>query len=50
MLKSSYCIQCNKIATLLAIDIPYCTKCYKEIIYVKRKSGKKAFETIRKRL
>jgi len=47
MRKSNYCIQCNNIATLLAIDTPYCTKCYKEIVYVKRKSSKEITRTMR---
>ena len=49
MRKLNYCMQCNKTAILLNGEAPYCVKCYREIIYVKRKSNKKAFETIRER-
>ena len=37
----NHCIKCDKVATLLDIDVPYCTKCYKEIVYVSRKASKK---------
>ena len=42
----NHCIECDKVATLLDIDVPYCSKCYKEIVYAKRKSSKKTFKTV----
>ena len=45
----NHCIECDKVATLLDIDVPYCPKCYKEIVYVNRKTSKKNTRTMRER-
>ena len=45
----NHCIECDKIAVVTNNDVPYCVDCYKkEIMYVKRKSSKKNFRTMRK--
>jgi hypothetical protein len=47
----NHCIDCDKVATVLDGSTPYCSRCYKrEILDVKRKSSKKTFKTMRKRL
>ena len=47
---SNHCIDCDKVATVLDMDVPYCVKCYKENVYDKRTSGKKAPKAIGERL
>jgi len=47
----NHCIECDKVATVLDDSTPYCPQCYKrEVLNVNRKSNKKTFKTIRKRL